>query len=558
MKTPHFLTSIRAKLLLIALLLLLIPVIGFRFVQQMEKSLRDGQQQVLVSAAKLLSATLSDRPLLIQSATDGPDASSESAALQLTERRRVLALFGSADPEVAANLGAAYVPSEEVEKILSVVTANAARIWVVDAQSRVRGLAGSLNRPPSSSANTADSGGLASALTAVTRPLVRWLMATPSAGASEDAHSAARAVMAQVDRALIGEPTTQTREARAGSGFIMSAAQPIWYRDNIVGAVVLEESTANTQSIKTAALESLLATTLIVFLVGFVALVGFAWRLAFRVRRLQREAHRAIDPHGRVQLQGSTISDVKEKDEIGALAATLQESVERQARYSGYLEKMAARLAHELRTPVAVVRSSLDNLRQSQLPEADRVYVGRAEEGVSRMATLISRMSEATQLESMLQGAPREQFDLVALLEGCVAGYRLAYAPREFAFRNDAKSAVTLRGVPDAIAQMLDKLVQNAVDFAREGSVIRVGLQGLNRDVLLTIDNDGEPIPADRLESLFVSMVSNRRAPGHATGHLGLGLYIVRLIAEFHGGTASAQNLSTGNGVRFEIKIPMS
>ena len=143
MTLPDFFRSIRARLLLIALLLLLIPLIGYRFLQEMDRYLREGQQQVLTSAARLLSATLSDRPQLfvLNGAADDADAE---------ERRRLLALFSSADPEAAAGLGSAYLPSADIERMLSVVANSASRIWVVDAHSRVRGLSGSLKVSPPS------------------------------------------------------------------------------------------------------------------------------------------------------------------------------------------------------------------------------------------------------------------------------------------------------------------------------------------------------------------------------------------------------------------------
>src|SRR6476659_6268532 len=93
---------------------------------------------------------------------------------------------------------------------------------------------------------------------------------------------------------------------------------------------------------------------------------------------------------------------------------------------------MAGRLSHELRTPVAVVRSSLDNLKAHDLPADARVYVDRAGEGVDRLGRLISRLSEATRLERMLESAERERFDLRALVQGCVEGYRAAYPSRRF------------------------------------------------------------------------------------------------------------------------------
>ncbi|MBL8513913.1 MAG: hypothetical protein JNJ55_07965, partial [Betaproteobacteria bacterium] len=142
MKLPRFFTSLRAKLIAVALLLLLVPLVGYRFVQEMERYLREGHREVLVSAAKLLSATLSDRPLLFAPPVTGPDAQRENDEV---ERSSLLALFGAAEPNVAAGLGGAYAPSEDVQRILAVVAGNASRTWVVDAESRVRGLAGRLD-----------------------------------------------------------------------------------------------------------------------------------------------------------------------------------------------------------------------------------------------------------------------------------------------------------------------------------------------------------------------------------------------------------------------------
>ena len=550
MELPPFLRSIRAKLLLIALLLLLIPFIGFRFIQKMDGYLREGQEQVLVSAAKLLSATLSDRPQLFAEV-------GESAASEQVERRRLLALFSSADPETAANLGIAYVPSEDIERILNVVTNSASRIWVVDAHSQVRGLAGSLNgrrdNEPAAEANL-----FTRIYKRVVRPVVGLVATDPAYPAHEDASLAQRAVMSQVDRALVGEPNAHWRRMSEGSGVVLSVAQPIWKGDNIVGAVLVEETTGNSQSIKFAALESLLATTAVVFLVGFVALLGFAWRLASRVRRLQTEADKAIDSQGRIS---GRIAGSASDDEIGALARTLDATLQRLSRYNNYLEQMAARLSHELRTPVAVVRSSLDNLRQGRLSDEDRVYIERAEDGVKRLSALISRMSEATQLEGMLQESEKREFDLAKVMGGCIDGYGMAYAsssPEQFQLALNKDGPILLYGIPDVFAQLLDKLVQNAVDFATPGTPIMISLHVGIRQVHISVENTGPPLPAAVAAGLFISMVSSREQNKTHEGHLGLGLYIVRLIAEFHGGSVSAKNLPGVGRVRFEVILPLA
>jgi signal transduction histidine kinase len=164
---------------------------------------------------------------------------------------------------------------------------------------------------------------------------------------------------------------------------------------------------------------------------SLVILLGFATRLTTRIRRLHAEAEDAIDSQGRVR---GSITATKAQDEIGDLTRTTAAMLARLKEYNAYLEAMAGRLSHELRTPVAVVRSSLDNLQAQDLPADARVYVDRAGEGVDRLGRLISRLSEATRLERLLESAERERFDLNALVASCLDGYRAAYAPRKFEY----------------------------------------------------------------------------------------------------------------------------
>jgi signal transduction histidine kinase len=113
-----------------------------------------------------------------------------------------------------------------------------------------------------------------------------------------------------------------------------------------------------------------------------------------------------------------------------------------------------------------------------------------------------------------------------------------------------------VRGAPDLFAQMLDKLAANAADFATGDEPIEISLQRAGGEIALRVGNTGPALPADVGDRLFESMVSARRERVAGEPHLGLGLYIVRLIAEFHGGRAAAANRPDGSGVVFELRFP--
>jgi dedicated sortase system histidine kinase len=529
----RFLHGIRFRLAMVALVLLALPVLAAQFIARMESILRSSQEQAIGATARAVSAALSDRPQLFRTRDDPADPAGE-------ERRRIIALFTAADPAAAGSLGKAYSPSEEIERLLGIIVGRrSSRVMVGDTRSRVRGLAGALRRADDKQR----------ALSSWLKPVASLVVPAPVVPVIGD--ETRPAAPGQLDRALIGVSSTQWRGTANRDVAILSAAQPIFVGDDIVGAVVVEETTSSIQVLKESALENLLAVTLVVVLASFLILLGFATRITTRIRRLHAEAEGAIDSQGRVR---GAISASKAQDEIGDLARTTSAMLARLRDYNAYLEAMAGRLSHELRTPVAVVRSSLDNLKVQDLPRDARVYVDRAGEGVDRLGRLISRLSEATRLERMLESAERERFDLKALVEGCVEGYRSAHPERKFDFVPPA-SPIAMDGVPDAIAQALDKLVENALDFAPADSTILVELRVPGRFARLSVQNAGPELPQVAGAGLFESLVSHRTIAGRREAHLGLGLYVVRLVAEAHGGRARAENLPGRRGVRFEVDL---
>ena len=534
-----FVHGIRFRLFLVSLVLLAIPVLAAQFISRMETFLRGAQEQDIAVTARAVASALSDRPALF------PPGGGVAGDPEDEERRRIVGLFAAADPVAAASLGRAYVPSEEIERFLEIMGRRASRLWVVDTRSRVRGLSGSLREPPPARGE-APKAAIASWL----KPLVSLVVSAPQVPAGDES----KPVRAQIDRALIGVSSTYWRGTRDREVAIVSAAQPVFVGDDIVGAVVVEETTAPILLLRQSALENLIALTLAVCVAAFAILLLFASRLAARIRRLHAQAEAAIDAQGRIR---GSIAVSGAKDEIGDLERTMAAVLGRLRDYNAYLEQMASRLSHELRTPVAVVRSSLDNLR-SQSPGGEAgVYLDRAGEGVERLSRLVSRLSEGTRLEKMLESAERESFDLAAVVGGCVEGYRSAYPGREFAADLPA-GPVPMSGVPDAIAQLLDKLVENALDFAPPGTAIRVALSADPRTARLSVANAGPPIPPGVLPRLFDAMVSARDQGQGRGGHLGLGLAIVRLVAVHHGGSARAVNLPEGRGVLFEVELARS
>ena len=160
-------------------------------------------------------------------------------------------------------------------------------------------------------------------------------------------------------------------------------------------------------------------------------------------------------------------------------------------------------------------------------------------------------MSEASRVEELMASMEMEQFDLRAVLDSTIVAYRDVYPEREFLFDCEIQGA-EITGSPELLIQMLDKLVDNAVDFSNGKDTIKVSLHDADGELLLSVMNPGPPLPERMRTQLFDSLVSLRA--DNKSRHLGLGLYIARLIAEGHGGRIDAENAE--NGVVFIVRLP--
>jgi len=293
---------------------------------------------------------------------------------------------------------------------------------------------------------------------------------------------------------------------------------------------------------------------LTVFAITELALFAFsvATVIALRLGRLRAAADSAVGNDGSIRLE---MPESGRFDEIGALARGFERVLARLNEHTQYLRTLGGKLAHELRTPLTIVRSSLDNLESEGLRADQRGFVIRAREGVSRLQSILSALGAAARVEESIKQADRLNFDLCELLRAAIAGYRDAFPSSRFEL-DTPPDACPFLGAPDLIAQMLDKLVENAVDFCPPSGLITVRLARSGSNYELAVANDGPPIPEAMLGRLFESLFEHR--DGHADRpHFGLGLYIVRLIAEFHGGTARAANWADASGASFTVVLPM-
>lgn len=477
--------------------------------------------------------------------------------------RETKSIIATSNINSLEQLGTIVVPSPQVEKLLLQIKQQNTRIWVLNKAFHVVGLSDQLLDDSSASLSASTSS--TSTNTTTERSLLSGFMhliyqqflKQPSKKFIDDLSTASQLDTPEVFSALKGKASTAWRTSPDNRVSILTATHPIISNGEVVGAVAIEETSNNILLLQNQAMEILINLSILTFSIAFVVLLSIAIRLSSRIRKLRDEAEQAITSDGKVT---GSISTSMSQDELGDLSRSSSNMLERLSEYNRYLETMASKLAHELRTPITVVRSSIENMEQnnsSQTNAEDKnIYLERASTGINRLYNILTRMSEASRLEQTLQTEELEVFSIADVIKGCVEGYQHANPKQAYTLQLPENVTTNIKGSPDLIAQLLDKLVSNANDYSLDNTEIVINLEETANSVILKVLNKGELLKDEMIHNLFDSMVSLRTQKTEQP-HLGLGLHIVKLIAEFHKGKVQAYNIDT-TWVCFEVCLPIS
>ena len=352
--------------------------------------------------------------------------------------------------------------------------------------------------------------------------------------------------------ALAGESIARRR--RVGDIDTILAGHPIREdEEQVIGMVAVEQNMDDILLFQRQAIDEIAVVSVLSFVVVLVGLVLFAGRLTWRIRRLGREVTAAIDEYGR--LQATVLSGgMSAGDEIGDLARSVSNMLARLDQHNTFLQRMPRTLRHEINNPLNTVMTSLDQLAREVSEVAQSKYLDSARRGILRIGAIVQNLADAANLEESLASEDLDIVDIRALIDSYVSNCRTVHKSHDFVFRS--QPGPVLANVADyRIEQMLDKLIDNAMDFHRADSPITIQLDAHRDTMQITVANRGPMLPPDVAGSLFDSMVSRRASASEL--HFGLGLYVVRVIAEQHGGSVRALNLTDGSGVAVMVRLPL-
>ena len=294
------------------------------------------------------------------------------------------------------------------------------------------------------------------------------------------------------------------------------------------------------------------------FVVGLSVLLSL-----FLARTIVRPLRRLAIAAHRVRLGRSREVNVprlpSRSDEIGLLARAVSDMSQSLRHRIDNIEAFAADVTHELKNPLASLRSAVDGLDRVDDPELREKLKKIVREDVRRLDRLISDISEAARTDAELARATFERVDLGPLIEQLVASWetRRETGDASLAFARPRKDSAVVMGKPDRLARAINAIIDNAVSFSPPGGLVEIAAARVGDEVRIRIDDEGPGVPPEAREAIFNRFHSVRPEGEHFGRHSGLGLAIAQAIVNGHDGEIDVQDRDDApSGARFTIKLP--
>lgn len=357
------------------------------------------------------------------------------------------------------------------------------------------------------------------------------------------------------------------RVLQLDNGFRMLAAAPVLVDGQAVGAVVMQQIPEELAQILRSEREQVLQMFLVALLVSVGLSLVLASTIANPLADLATAAELGRDKNARrMQPARVRIPDLAGRpDEIGRLSVAMRGMVSALYDRIDANEQFAADVSHEIKNPLASLRSAVGTLRVAKREDQVNRLLDVIEHDVRRLDRLISDTSNASRLDSELVKEEEETFNLCKTLEnlGTHLGQEAETKGVEF-ISELPREAVMIQGLEARLAQVFVNLITNAISFCEAGDAVRIWARKRDNRVLVVVEDTGPGIPESALGKVFKRFYSER--PQDQFGnHSGLGLAISKQIVEAHGGVIWAENIRPTNadrnsaplGARFVVGLPL-
>ena len=332
---------------------------------------------------------------------------------------------------------------------------------------------------------------------------------------------------------------------------VISAAVPV--KDEIL--LVTDNDRAFTRTIRSQ--RTALGGIMLAVILLSLLLSSFLARTIVRpLRRLALAAHR-------VRLGRAREVNVprlpSRSDEIGLLARAVSDMSQSLRQRIDNIEAFAADVTHELKNPLASLRSAMDGLDRVKDPELRKKLIAVARDDVVRLDRLINDIGEAARTDAELARATFEPVDLGPLIEQLVASWegRREKGDVSIAFARPRKATAVAMGKPDRLARAINAIIDNAVSFSPPGGLVEIAAAHVGEQIRIRVDDEGPGVPPEAREAIFNRFHSIRPEGDSFGRHSGLGLAIAQAIVKGHDGEIDVQDRDDApSGARFTICLP--
>lgn len=361
-----------------------------------------------------------------------------------------------------------------------------------------------------------------------------------------------------VQQAINGRSFQQYRMSIENQPVSLMSATPLKVGNRIIGAVVLEQSM---DSLLTESLETfyrLIGIGGLVFLLVIFGAILYIASLSNRIVRLDKDVRNTFDNYGKVnQFQFPDKKRLGYDDELADLRHHIYEMLTQLASYERYLKQLPRTLRHEIHNPLNRLSMSLSLLEK----DIDHKQVHYSQHALKQLKQIIASLSEASSIEDSLQQHTPEAFDISEMLKLYFDSLEEMHSENEIETDNQLDEPVIILGDGFMLEQLMDKLIGNAKDFNDHKHPILISAHKADKSIVIDIKNSGPYLPSGFEKQIFDGMMSIREANSDDQAHLGLGLFIVKLITDFHHGKIEANNLIDPDknfyGVQFKLSLPI-
>jgi len=399
---------------------------------------------------------------------------------------------------------------------------------------------------------------------------LNWLWAVISSPFAADSAEEVPTVEEQL-RSFIPsslENGTQLQNALDADGLSwFGVITPIKQGNESVGVVAVTSAAGEIDSLVRRENENMLQMFIVATLVSIGLSLALAATIANPLSDLAAAAELGRDKNSRKVNPGRIrIPDLTARpDELGRLSGALRGMISALYNRIDGNEQFAADVAHEIKNPLASLRSAVGTLRVIKRDDQREKLLDVIEHDVRRLDRLVSDISNASRLDSELVKEEEEQFNLLIMLENL--GQYLGEDARSkgIDFIADLPAnPLEVQGLEARLAQVFVNLITNAISFCEDGDAIRIWARKRENRILVVVEDTGPGIPDQALSKIFKRFYS-QRPEEHFGNNSGLGLAISKQIVEAHGGVIWAENIrpteaditSEPLGARFVVGLPV-